>query len=134
MERGLRLAYELIRRLSAAIDSGEVKSENLNDLLTELRREYAGLQIDAFESAAYIELMGINVENKGHGIGTKVIEALQEYARRVGKPIVLRPEPEPRKKAALFRFYKNLGFVVNKGRKRDYALSSPFALTMYWKP
>ena len=52
----------------------------------------------------------------------------------MGKPIVLRPEPEPRKKKALMDFYKNLGFVANKGRKTDYTLSSPFSLTLYWKP
>lgn len=134
MERSLRIAHKLVQRQSAVIDPDQIEFDDLNDLLDQLRQEYPGLRIDAFESARLIELTGIEVEKKGQGTGTKVIKALQEYARRVGKPIVLRPQSEPRKKAALFKFYKSLGFVVNKGRKKDYTLSSPFALTMYWKP
>jgi GNAT superfamily N-acetyltransferase len=123
-------------RQSALVDSDETKSDDLDALLSKLQRKYPypELFIIAYESDNSIELAEIEVKNKGQGIGTKVIQELQEYARRVGKPIVLRPEPEPRKKSALFKFYKDLGFVINKGRKTDYTLSSPFALTMYWKP
>jgi hypothetical protein len=134
LERSARLAYELVRRQSAPVDPNKIKSDDLDALVTKLRQEYPGLRIYAYESAGLIELMEIEVKDKGQGTGTKVIKALQEYARGVGKPIVLRPHPEPRKKAALFKFYKNLGFVMNKGRKTDYTLSSPFSLTMYWKP
>ena len=99
-----------------------------------MREEYPGLKLDAYAAPEKIELQQIEAPVKGGGIGTAVIQKLQDYARSVDKPIVLRPEPEPRKKEALMRFYKNLGFVVNKGRNKDYTLSSPFALTMYWKP
>jgi ribosomal protein S18 acetylase RimI-like enzyme len=115
-------------------DEEHIKSDDLQSLVTKLEESYPGLTLSAYEADYKIHIQEIRVENKGQGIGTKVIRELQEYARRVDKPIVLSPEPEPRKKQALFRFYKSLGFVVNKGRKRNYMLSLPFGPTMYWKP
>jgi hypothetical protein len=133
MSRDTRLAQILVRH-AAYLDPDQMESKDLDGLLDQLRSEYSGLRIHAYESPRLIELTEIEVVEKGQGVGTAVIRRIQDYARQVGKPIVLRPHPEPRKKAALFRFYKNLGFVVNKGRNMDYTLSSPFALTMYWKP
>ena len=134
MERSLRLAHELIRRQSADVDPDRPEADDLEDLIIRLQESYPGLQLSAYEASHKIELSKIEVENRGQGVGTRVIKEIQEYARRVGKPIVLRPEPEPRKKQALLKFYKSLGFVVNKGRQQDYTLSSPFAVTMYWRP
>ena len=65
---------------------------------------------------------------------SEIVRKIQQYAQSVGKPIVLSPEPEKGKKAALERFYKNLGFVHNRGRHRDYRLSSFGGPTMLWHP
>ena len=62
------------------------------------------------------------------------MRAIQVYAQSVGKPIVLSPQPDKGKKAALERFYKNLGFVHNRGRHRDYSLSNFGGPTMLWRP
>jgi hypothetical protein len=107
----------------------------MEELLRQIRTRYPFVKIWAFESADRVELQQIEVppEHRGSGIGTSIIEELKNYARSVGKPIVLRPEPERGKKAALERFYKRLGFVNNAGRNKDYALSAPFSKTMYWK-
>ena len=48
--------------------------------------------------------------------------------------IVVMPEAERGRKSDLERFYRNLGFVRNRGRNMDYTLSSPLAGTMYWRP
>lgn len=84
----------------------------------------------------YIDVGNIKIkkEFRNMGIGTKVINKIKEYAAAINMPVVLSPSPEKGKKSALNRFYKGLDFIPNKGRNRDYQLSSPFAGTMYWKP
>jgi GNAT superfamily N-acetyltransferase len=134
MSRTIRIAQELVTRQSALVDPADrLESTNLQALLVKLREEYPGLRLNAFEAPEKIELSEIEVKDKGQGVGTRVIREIQEYARQVNKPIVLRPHPEPRKKKALLNFYKSLGFVQNKGRNTDYTLSSPFSPTMYWR-
>jgi hypothetical protein len=49
-----------------------------------------------------------------------VLEKIKKYAKRVGKPIVLSAQPEPRKKTALNRFYKRAGFK-KPGRKKNHS-------------
>lgn len=107
----------------------------MDELLNQIRAKYPFVTIWAFESSTKIELQQITVpkEYRGSGVGTTIIKMLQEYAKSVKKPIVLRPEPERGRKKDLDRFYKRLGFVANKGRNKDYSLSSPFANTMYWR-
>jgi len=112
-------------------------NEELQQLVRDLKAQYPQLKdLWAWETDQMIELANITVhkEHRDEGIGSTVIRAIQEYATRANKPVVVRPEPEPRKKAALKRFYRNLGFVENKGRHKDYTLSTIFATTMYWRP
>jgi hypothetical protein len=48
--------------------------------------------------------------------------------------ITLSPQSERGYKDKLDRFYKALGYVVNKGKNKDYRLSSPFEKTLFRKP
>lgn len=107
----------------------------MEELLQHIRSLYPFVKIWAFESKDRVELQQIEVplEHRGSGVGTEIMEMLKSYAKSVGKPIVLRPEPDRGKKAALERFYKRLGFVDNAGRNKDYTLSAPFSKTMYWR-
>lgn len=107
----------------------------MEELLNQIRSQFPNVDIDAYESKYHIELMTIKVptELQNQKIGTHIIQLLQNYAKQQNKPIVLRPQADKGQKANLLRFYKNLGFVQNKGRNIDYTLSSPTAQTMYWK-
>jgi len=98
--------------------------------------KYPGLSLAVYENEfrVYIQEIRFPPDMQSQGFGTEVVEKVKEYATKVGKPISLHPEPEPRKKKKLFDFYKDRGFVHNKGRKTDYRLTEPFARTMYWKP
>ncbi len=98
--------------------------------------QYPGTNIEAWVNPYQIELATLRIpaEEQGGGKGTAIVQSLQEIAKQIGLPIVVRPDPEPRKKAKLISFYKRLGFVPNKGRHKDYTISSPFAFTMYWRP
>lgn len=108
----------------------------MQGFIEELRSEYPGVGLEAYESKDRVELMEIKVpvEMRGRGIGTEIVKKIQGYAAGVGKPLVLRPEAERGRKGDLERFYKRLGFVHNRGRNMDYTLSSPMASTMYWRP
>lgn len=107
----------------------------MEELLKNIRIKYPSIEIDAFENEFKVELQLIKVpeELRNRGIGTDVIKTLQQYAKLVNKPMVLRPEAERGKKKDLHRFYSNNGFIKNTGRNIDYSLSSPTASTMYWR-
>jgi len=109
----------------------------LQNLSNALKLKYPGLILNVWErhdGAIEIAQIVVPKDKRSQGIGSAVIKEIQEFAKVNGKPIVLSPSPESRKKKSLDNFYKNLGFVPNKGRNVDYTLTTPFAKTMYWKP
>lgn len=114
-----------------ANDSDELKLLNDN-----LESQYPGLALFAYENEyrVYVSEIRLPPDMQNKGIGTAVMKKLQEYATKVNKPLVLHPQADPRKKKKLNDFYKGLGFVDNKGRKKNWQISEPFAKTMYWKP
>ena len=111
-------------------------SEKLQQLVQNLKSQHEGLDLIVWFGNNYIEIAKIEVplERRHQGIGYRVIKEIKNFAREAGVPVVLRPEAERGYKKKLDRFYRDLGFVHNKGRNTDYQLSSPFAPTMYWKP
>ncbi len=108
----------------------------LGTLLTAIRKDNPDIKIYAFEHLHEIYISSIQVpeEQRGKGIGSGIIRRIQDYAQEVGKPVTLRPQAERGYKKKLETFYMNLGFVHNKGRNKDYALTSPFGASMYWRP
>ncbi len=110
--------------------------EKLTILIADLKGKFPGLDLYVFETSHKVEISVIELpkDMRNQGVGSIVMKAIQEYAQSVGKPIVLSPDAERGKKAALERFYKNHGFVYNKGRNKDFTISSTFAKTMYWRP
>lgn len=111
-------------------------SDGIDKVLAEIQEKFPFAEVSAYESKYKIELTAIKLpsDRRGAGIGTEIIRAIQNYAVSVGKPIVINPEAEKGRKSDLDRFYKSLGFVANKGKNVDFALSSPLAKTMYWRP
>jgi len=107
----------------------------LDLVLEKINKKYPFANVSAFEAKHNIELETIRIpeEKQSSGVGSDIIRMLQDYAKEVGKPIVIRPSADKGKKEALIRFYKKLGFVKNSGRNMDYTLSSPMASTMYWR-
>jgi predicted GNAT family acetyltransferase len=65
----------------------------------------------------------VYAKDRGKGIGTKVMSEIIAYADRHGLTIALTPSPEKdtvREKNRLGRWYKKMGFVLNKGRNKDF--------------
>lgn len=113
-----------------------LENSGIESVLSGIEEKYPGVKVQAYETGHKIEFMQIIVpeDMRGGGVGTEIIRMIQDYARSVGKPIVLRPAAERGRKGDLERFYKGLGFVHNRGRDKDFVLSSPLASTMYWRP
>ncbi len=68
----------------------------------------------------YLYLNSIRLLNypKGQGIGTKFMQQLFKMADANGYTIVLTPSDINRSK--LERWYKSLGFILNKGKNKDF--------------
>jgi len=110
--------------------------DDIQKLVDFFLAKYSGLalRVNEYENKIKLDKIFIPKEMRGIGIGTEIITALKEYSQRVGKPIVLNPEPEKGKKGALQRFYERNEFVNNVGRRKDYDLTDTFSRTMYYKP
>ena len=110
--------------------------DDIQKLVDFFLAKYPGLvlRINEYENKIKLEKIFLPVALRNQGIGTEIISAIKEYSQKVGKPIVLNPEPEKGKKGALQRFYKRNEFVNNAGRDRDYGLSDTFSTTMLYKP
>ena len=114
----------------------EATDEELKALNAQLVAQYPGLQLFVYRGVNCIHISEIRLpkEMQGHGIGTKVIQAIQSYAQKVNLPITLSPQPDRGRKAKLLKFYSSLGFKQNSGRNKDYSLGSTFGPTMVWRP
>jgi GNAT superfamily N-acetyltransferase len=114
----------------------EQANRELRSIIKDFEQMYPGLDLWAYETEFKIQVDSIKLpkELRRQGLGSEIMKALQDFATKRGKPIVLHPEPERGYKKKLDDFYKGHGFVDNKGRNRDYQISSPFGRTMYWRP
>jgi GNAT superfamily N-acetyltransferase len=101
--------------------------------LDELAKKYPDVKIDAFVGKNDINLSRIVVpkEMRNQGIGTQVMEDLSAFADSLGKRVTLTPSSDfggsvPKLKT----FYKEFGFVENKGKNKDFSTSE----AMYREP
>jgi len=79
--------------------------------------------LDIYEKPDYLILSRIIIpkEERNKGIGTSVMNDIIDYANKNKKDIFLTPSGDfGGNKNRLIEFYKNLGFVFNKGKNRDY--------------
>jgi GNAT superfamily N-acetyltransferase len=110
----------------------------VNDLQEDLIHRYPQLLHLSLslhhDDAIYIQIITIKKEFRGQGYGKKIIKEIKDFADKYDLTIYLSPEPEKGYKEKLSKFYKSHGFVDNKGRKKDYRLSSMFGRTMYRRP
>jgi len=97
--------------------------ESAEDLQQRLEREFDLEQLWITEGPDYVELHNIRVKpgERNAGVGTKVVDAVKDYAANAGKRVILFAEPDRGKKTALSRFYKRLGFQ-KPGRRKDFSL------------
>jgi hypothetical protein len=86
----------------------------------------ASITGDVYENRGVITLSRIVVPQgqREQGTGTAALQALVDYADRTGQRVVLSPSADfGGNKKRLMEFYKRFGFVENKGRNKDFAVS-----------
>ena len=76
------------------------------------------------ENQIRASLVIVEPEHRGQGIGREIFDELNSYADRTGKTIVLSPDSNfGISKNKLIKFYRSLGYVLNRGRNKDYEIS-----------
>jgi len=104
-------------------------NENVSALASELEAKYnlKSLFLGDMASRNAIELHSIivNREDQGKGTGSKVMQELIKYADVNGKIMVLDPglldkQHGTTSQSRLRKFYKQFGFIDNKGRNKNY--------------
>ena len=90
----------------------------------DLVAKYPDVKIDASVNKNDINLSRIVVpkDMRNQGVGTQVMNDLSEYADSIGKRITLTPSSDFGGNVGKLKgFYKELGFVENKGRNKDFS-------------
>jgi GNAT superfamily N-acetyltransferase len=81
------------------------------------------VDLDIYEYPTHLELRRIVVpqDQRGKGIGSKVIQDLIKYAKSNNKDLFTTPSSDfGGSKSRLVQFYKSFGFKDNKGSNRDF--------------
>lgn len=122
-------------KLKSLLLESELDSE-VQRFRQELRQKYPQLQelVMYIASDKSLFINEIRVNPTGQGFGTKVMEDIKAFADAHNLTITLSPQADVGKKEKLRKFYKNMGFVPNKGRYADYRLGGAFGLTLYRRP
>lgn len=92
--------------------------------IDDLAAKYPDVKIDASVGKNDLNLSRIIVpkDMRSQGIGTQVMNDLSEYADNIGKRITLTPSSDfGGNIKRLKEFYKDLGFVENKGKNKDFS-------------
>jgi len=112
-------------------DETEDFRQSLLKKYPQLQELYFGVQVG---QVLHISSIKVKLEDRHQGVGKNVIRDIKKFADDHDLVITLAPEPERGYKDKLDRFYKDLGFINNRGRKKDYRYASFFGRTMYRKP
>jgi GNAT superfamily N-acetyltransferase len=107
------------------------KEKKTEKTINDLEKEYEkkGIKIDLHDRKDTIRLSRIIVpkEKRNQGIGTKFMNDLIYIANREKKIITLTPSGDfGGNVKKLKTFYKNFGFIENKGRNKDFSISDTY--------
>lgn len=97
--------------------------EALRKISAAWERKHPGMKFSAHQDqSGDIRLHSIEVpkEKRGQGIGSRAIKGLSNFADKNKKRITLTQQAEKGYKGKLDKFYRERGFVPNKGRNRDF--------------
>lgn len=102
------------------------------DLRAELGLEDLSIAYQPTQKALHLSMLVVPRRGRNEGIGTAAMLRLLAFADQHQLRLTLSPDERNAErgttsKARLVRWYKQLGFVENKGRNKDYSLSE----TMY---
>lgn len=83
--------------------------------------ELRQLSLMGNSDAIEINIIRINNEHKGTGIGSKIMQEICDYADDSNKILHLSPTDEFGSSISKLKaFYKKFGFVINRGNNKDF--------------
>jgi len=105
---------------------------HLQELMNEWEKEGIDSYISEHRGIITLSKIVVPENQRGQGIGTAKMEQLQGLASSMGMTIALTPDTVhgASSKKRLETFYKNLGFVRNTGRNKDFRTME----SMIWDP
>lgn len=113
------------------INKSNTKEQQLKRFEKKLEQQY-GIELTLlprFQHDAFVlnEII-VSPQNRKRGVGTEAMNDIVKYADDNKFTIVLTPDNtigggKKIPKSKLIKFYKNFGFVLNKGRHKDFRFS-----------
>lgn len=105
-------------------------TENIESWANSIESKYnlKSFFVSEFKDKIKLDTIIIKKEDRGKGIGSKVMNELCDYADKTQKTICLTPAVKDdfqgtTSQSRLIDFYKKFGFVLNKGRNKDFTIS-----------
>ncbi len=105
-------------------------NENIDSWAKQVESKYnlKAFILDEYGDKIKLSSIIINKEDRGNGTGSKVMNELIDYADKNHKTIILTPAVKDdyqgtTSQSRLIDFYKKFGFVLNKGRNKDFTIS-----------
>jgi len=100
-------------------------------LASQLKAQYGLQQFQVFltkQGDIKLDTLIVSSKDRKKGLGTAVMNALCQFADKHGRRVLLTPGLKDDRwgttsRARLVRFYKRFGFIENKGRNKDFAMS-----------
>ena len=115
----------------------ERDGKKVAEMLQRTAPSSAEVEVDLYplrgdSNTLYLSKIAVPEGQRGQGLGTKAMQGVIARADAEGKRVVLSPSTEygATSVGRLKDFYKRFGFVENKGRNKNYAVSQ----TMYRDP
>ena len=103
--------------------------QTAREVQSSLTEEFDGLKLSLSGTGDNVTLNKIIIpeDQRGQGTGTQVMQRVIDWADQNGKTVALTPSKDfggsvPHLKS----FYKQLGFVENKGKNKDFEISESF--------
>lgn len=114
---------DLIKGLKPSVLSQE--QDTAKSILALWRESGIDGAISETEKTITVDKIVVPEGDRGSGIGSTAMRQLMAYADRSGKAIALTPSKDFGAKSVprLKKFYKDLGFVENKGKVKDFEIS-----------
>lgn len=104
----------------------DINKLSLNEFEKYLEEKYnSKVELGDYKKYIYLSRIEVDKETRGLGIGSEIMSEIINYADYNDKKITLTPSTDygASSVARLKDFYKNFGFVENKGRNKDFEIS-----------
>lgn len=101
-------------------------AQPVSDIEAQLKSEFPGLKLNLRESlsAVVVDRIEVPESQRQAGTGSKVMQKITDWADASGKTLALTPTGDfGGNKTRLTSFYKRFGFVPNRGKNKDFAVS-----------